>query len=175
MAEIAERIHGFAFQTHLIAINAGVEAARAGDAGRGIAIVAQELRAISQRSGEATDELATALAALAGQAGERAAALRKAARVAPCPALPEEIVAMGGMDAAGAALDAAAKLATLDAASGAKVGEASQSLDELVAKLSALAGHFRYPGAQQFAAPASTARLAPPLAQLPPPKRLRAI
>jgi len=59
IAEIIGTIDGIAFQTNILALNAAVEAARAGEQGRGFAVVASEVRALAQRSGEASREIRT--------------------------------------------------------------------------------------------------------------------
>lgn len=57
IAKIIDVIDEIAFQTNLLALNAGVEAARAGDAGKGFSVVANEVRALAQRSSDAAREI----------------------------------------------------------------------------------------------------------------------
>jgi methyl-accepting chemotaxis protein len=57
IAQITDVIEAIAFQTNLLAINAGVEAARAGDAGRGFAVVATEVRALAHRTSQSAKDI----------------------------------------------------------------------------------------------------------------------
>lgn len=67
---IIEMIDSVALQTNILSINAGIEAARAGDAGRGFAVVAREIRALSERTAGAARDVRGTLDGIHQRMGE---------------------------------------------------------------------------------------------------------
>ena len=77
IGEIVDLISDITEQTNVLALNAAIQAASAGEAGRGFSVVAEEVQRLAERSGEATKQIGALVKTIQGDTHDAVAAMEK--------------------------------------------------------------------------------------------------
>jgi twitching motility protein PilJ len=80
IGEIVELISDITEQTNVLALNAAIQAASAGEAGRGFSVVAEEVQRLAERSAEATKQIGAIVKTIQTDTGDAVAAMENATR-----------------------------------------------------------------------------------------------
>ena len=80
ISEIVELISDITEQTNVLALNAAIQAASAGEAGRGFSVVAEEVQRLAERSGEATKQISAIVKTIQGDTHEAVLAMENSTR-----------------------------------------------------------------------------------------------
>ena len=170
IGEIVATVNDLAEQSNLLAVNAAIEAARAGDQGKGFVVVAQEVKSLAEQSKQATAQVrsilgdiqkATATAVLAAEQGSKAvdagvkqsleageAIERLAQSITTATQAATQIVASNqqqqiGIDQVALAMENIRQASVQNLGATKQAETAAQNLNELGHKLKAMAGQYR--------------------------------